>query len=77
MARPEAWLPTVRQWTARHPLRTLLALAFALRLLAALFSKGFLAHDDHYVVVVSADRIAEGVGCPPTPSAPSCRAWRS
>lgn len=65
MARPEHWLRSVRRWAARHPLPTLLALAVSLRLLAALFSGGFLTHDDHYVVVVTADRIAEGVGVSP------------
>jgi len=35
-----------------------------LRLLAAVFSGGFLASDDHHVVIGAAERIASGVGLP-------------
>jgi len=37
-----------------------------LRLLAAVFSQGFLASDDHHVVITAADQIASGTGLPPT-----------
>ena len=37
-----------------------------LRLLAAVFSGGFLASDDHHVVVAAADQIATGIGLPVT-----------
>jgi hypothetical protein len=37
-----------------------------LRLVAAVFSQGFLASDDHHVVINAADRIASGAGLPPT-----------
>ncbi|HEV2671900.1 MAG TPA: glycosyltransferase family 39 protein [Gemmatimonadales bacterium] len=37
-----------------------------LRLLAAIFSQGFLASDDHHVVVGAADQIASGAGLPIT-----------
>jgi len=37
-----------------------------LRLLAAVFSGGFLASDDHHVVIGAADQIASGVGLPVT-----------
>lgn len=37
-----------------------------LRLLAAVFSGGFLASDDHHVVVAAADQIASGIGLPLT-----------
>ncbi|MFN2570473.1 MAG: glycosyltransferase family 39 protein [Gemmatimonadales bacterium] len=40
----------------------MLAVAAALRLLAAVFSGGFLASDDHHVVVAAADQIANGAG---------------
>src|SRR5260221_3930415 len=43
-----------------------LAVAAALRLLAAVFSGGFLASDDHHVVIGAADQIATGVGLPVT-----------
>jgi hypothetical protein len=43
-----------------------LLLGGALRLLAAIFSQGFLASDDHHVVITAADRIASGAGLPLT-----------
>jgi hypothetical protein len=43
-----------------------LLLGGALRLLAAIFSQGFLASDDHHVVITAADRIASGDGLPAT-----------
>ena len=42
----------------------LLVLAGVLRVLAAIFSGGFLASDDHHVVVGAADQIASGAGLP-------------
>ena len=44
----------------------MLLLGGALRLLAAIFSQGFLASDDHHVVISAADQIASGAGLPPT-----------
>lgn len=44
----------------------MLLLGGALRLLAAILSQGFLASDDHHVVVAAADQIASGVGLPAT-----------
>ncbi|HKC37928.1 MAG TPA: glycosyltransferase family 39 protein, partial [Gemmatimonadales bacterium] len=41
-------------------------IAGLLRVLAAVFSGGFLASDDHNVVITAADQIASGVGLPPT-----------
>jgi hypothetical protein len=41
-------------------------LAGVLRVLAAVFSGGFLASDDHHVVVGAADQIASGAGLPVT-----------
>jgi len=38
----------------------------ALRLFAAIFSQGFLASDDHHVVIAAADQIATGAGLPAT-----------
>ena len=43
-------------------MRRLLILAALLRLLAAVFSQGYLATDDHHVVVNAADQIATGAG---------------
>ena len=42
----------------------MLLVAAVLRLLAAIFSQGFLASDDHHVVIAAADRIASGAGLP-------------
>ena len=47
-------------------MRRVLLLGGALRLLAAVFSQGFLASDDHHVVISAADQIASGAGLPPT-----------
>lgn len=44
----------------------LLVFAGLLRVLAAVFSAGFLASDDHHVVVAAADQIACGAGLPAT-----------
>ena len=44
----------------------MLLLGGALRLLAAIFSQGFLASDDHHVVITAADQIASGAGLPAT-----------
>src|SRR5439155_5688690 len=44
----------------------LLVIGALLRLLAAVFSGGFLASDDHHVVVAAADQIASGTGLPVT-----------
>ncbi|HKA60374.1 MAG TPA: hypothetical protein VKD28_17285 [Gemmatimonadales bacterium] len=44
----------------------MLLLGGALRLLAAICSQGFLASDDHHVVITAADRLASGAGLPPT-----------
>ena len=54
-----------REAVARHPLFWILLLGAALRLLAAFFSRGFLAADDHHVLTVAADRMASGQGLPP------------
>jgi hypothetical protein len=43
-----------------------LVLGGLLRLLAAVFSGGFLASDDHHVVIAAADQIASGIGLPVT-----------
>lgn len=42
----------------------MLIVAAVLRLLAAIFSQGFLASDDHHVVISAADQVASGAGFP-------------
>ena len=54
----------VRAWVAAHPLAALLLVGTLLRLLAACFSPGFLAADDHHVLVDHADRLAAGIPLP-------------
>ncbi|HMT30538.1 MAG TPA: glycosyltransferase family 39 protein, partial [Bacteroidia bacterium] len=44
----------------RHPLRMALLLGLFLRLLAAVFSKGFGMHDDHFLVIEVAQSWADG-----------------
>lgn len=41
----------VRSWLHSHPLKALLALGLALRVLASCFSPGYLMHDDHFLVI--------------------------
>jgi hypothetical protein len=45
-----------------RPLLTVLILAAVLRVIAAVFSQGFFAFDDHHVLVDAADRLASGEG---------------
>jgi len=51
-------------WLAEHPLAALLLAGALLRLLAAFFSPGFLAADDHHVLVEHADHLAAGIPLP-------------
>jgi len=53
-----------RGWLTANPLIALLIFGATLRLLAALFSPGFLASDDHHVLVVRAGQLADGVPLP-------------
>ncbi len=43
-----------------HPLRLILFIAFALRLIAVIFSKGFGMHDDHFLVIEAAQSWVDG-----------------
>jgi hypothetical protein len=45
-----------------HPLGTVVILGAALRLVTAIFSQGFLAVDDHHVLIDAAERLARGQG---------------
>jgi hypothetical protein len=56
----------VQAWLVEHPLAALLLAGALLRLLAACFSPGFLAADDHHVLVEHADRLAAGIPLPRT-----------
>ena len=57
---------SLRSWIAAHPLAALLLVGALLRLLAACFSPGFLAYDDHHVLVDHADQLAAGIPLPHT-----------
>ncbi|MBS4028898.1 MAG: hypothetical protein KGZ58_09685 [Ignavibacteriales bacterium] len=50
----------MKKYFQHHPLRTLLLIGFTVRILAAIFSKGFLTLDDHFNLVVDADLLASG-----------------
>jgi hypothetical protein len=43
-----------------HPLRVILILAFAVRLLAAVFAPGYMMHDDHFLTIEPAGSWADG-----------------
>ncbi|HEV2751096.1 MAG TPA: glycosyltransferase family 39 protein [Gemmatimonadales bacterium] len=57
-------MTAVRRTVEEHPLLAVLILAAALRLVAAIFSQGFLTIDDHLVLVDTADRLASGIPLP-------------
>lgn len=57
-------MTAVRRAVEAHPLLAVLILAAALRLVAAIFSQGFLTVDDHLVLVDTADRLASGIPLP-------------
>lgn len=52
----------LRRAFEERPLATVLVLAAVLRVTAAIFSKGFFAVDDHFVLVDAADRLLRGPG---------------
>ena len=54
----------VRRAFEERPLVVVLVLGASLRLVAALFSRGFLAIDDHHVLVDTADHLARGFQLP-------------
>jgi hypothetical protein len=56
----------LRSAAAARPLVALLVLGGLLRGLAAIFSQGFLASDDHHVLVGAADQLAGGLALPIT-----------
>src|SRR5438132_3426555 len=58
-------MTTLRRVVEAPPLLAVLILDAVLRLVAAVFSRGFLTVDDHLVLVDSADRLASGIPFPP------------
>src|SRR5437879_6478922 len=52
----------LRRAFEEHPFIRVLILGAALRLITAIFSQGFLAVDDHHVLVDAAERLASGQG---------------
>ncbi|HON19042.1 MAG TPA: glycosyltransferase family 39 protein [Salinivirgaceae bacterium] len=50
----------VRQYWHKHPLRFVLILGFVLRLTAAIFSGGYGMHDDHFLVIETAQSWVDG-----------------
>jgi hypothetical protein len=54
----------MKTYVQQHPLRSLLLIGFVVRVIAAVFSKGFLTLDDHFNLVVDADMLARGMTLP-------------
>ncbi|MBM4165571.1 MAG: hypothetical protein FJ218_01385 [Ignavibacteria bacterium] len=54
----------IKIYFLKHPLRFLLLIGFVVRIIAAIFSKGFLTLDDHFNLVVDADMLARGIQLP-------------
>jgi glycosyl transferase family 22 (putative mannosyltransferase) len=63
-AKGRALVARADQAFARHPLLWVILTGATLRLMAAMFSRGFLAADDHHVLVVAADSLASGFALP-------------
>lgn len=69
---------SLRAWMGRSPLVALTVIALVPRLLAAVFSQGYFAHDDHFLVIEAAASWVDGFdynywlpwnqGAEPTPS---------
>lgn len=52
----------LRKWLSTHPLAVVMIVAIAVRLVAVIFSKGFIHSDDHYDTIATAwDWIANGM----------------
>lgn len=51
---------TLRAWSAREPLAALTIIALIPRLVAALFSGGYFAHDDHFLIIEAAGSWVDG-----------------
>jgi len=60
MSMPGGWRRAAGAWIERHPLASILATALFLRLLAAVFARGYGMHDDHFAVIEIAQRWLEG-----------------
>ncbi|HYT05870.1 MAG TPA: glycosyltransferase family 39 protein [Gemmatimonadales bacterium] len=58
-------MTAIKRAFERNPLLAVLILGAALRVVAAYFSRGFLAIDDHHVLIYRADQLASGVPLPP------------
>lgn len=68
----------LREWAARDPVVALTVIALVPRLVAAFFSQGYFAHDDHFLVIEAAGSWVDGhdynywlpwnQGADPTPS---------
>jgi 4-amino-4-deoxy-L-arabinose transferase-like glycosyltransferase len=50
----------IKTYIERNPLKVIILLALILRLTAAVFSKGYMMHDDHFLVVEAAQSWADG-----------------
>ena len=57
-------MTAIQRAFAERPLLAVLVVAAVLRLVAAIFSRGFLTVDDHLILVDTADRVARGIPFP-------------
>jgi hypothetical protein len=53
-------MEVLKSFWKTYPLRSILILAFSLRLIAVFFAPGYLMHDDHFLTVEAASSWAEG-----------------
>ncbi|MFZ1332726.1 MAG: glycosyltransferase family 39 protein [Flavobacteriales bacterium] len=51
---------TIKHWFRMDPVRALTVIAFVPRLIAAIFSEGYFAHDDHFLVIEAAGSWVDG-----------------
>ncbi len=50
----------LKEYYAQKPLQCILLAAFLLRLIAAIFAKGYGMHDDHFIIIENAGAFADG-----------------
>ena len=50
----------IKQYWKNHPLKSILILAFVVRLIAVIFSTGYAMHDDHFLVIETSASWADG-----------------
>lgn len=67
---PFSWKNSLNTYYSRHPLRVILFVALFVRLLAAVYSRGYGMHDDHFLVIEPAQAWLDHVVVPGGESVP-------